>query len=427
MHIWITVLLNALAAAMVVVCAVRWLQSCGAKKSAHLFLRDTAATAGWGKIPAMKLLRVFLFGIGIRLLLYAAGYLYLVLTEQAVPENLFLVFNKWDAYHYVHLIEQGYDGYRENGEHLFLVFFPLFVWLVRPFALIFGNTYVVGAVFSTVCFACGCCFLYKLAHGIYGERAAGYAVLFSSLFPFSFFFGSSMTEGLFFLTTTAAVYCAMRHRWLGFGIWGILAALTRMTGVLVMIPAFLELLRRHQPLLKDHGRGLRVKKLFQRGLLALLPLLGTLVYLLLNQLVDQDPFAFTRHQEHWHQRGMWFTDVLKYVFEYLIMYNGTVLGGAVWYPTLIIFVLFFLLLILACLRKLAPGSLFLYALTYLLVNYSLSWLLSAGRYMSCGFVFFLLLAVCVEKRPAAASGILAAEAVLLGVYMAAYLSGAPVM
>ena len=40
----------------------------------------------------------------------------------------------------------------------------------------------------------------------------------------------------------------------------------------------------------------------------------------------------------------------------------------------------------------------LYGFVYLVLNYSLSWLLSAGRYLSCGLPFFLFAAALTENR-----------------------------
>mgnify|MGYP005789882021 FL=1 len=68
-----------------------------------------------------------------------------------------------------------------------------------------------------------------------------------------------------------------------------------------------------------------------------------------------------------------------------------------------------------------------YGFCYLVANYSLSWLLSAGRYLSCGFVFFLLAASLTENRPNLRRGLLAGEAVLLGIYLCGHLSGAQIM
>ena len=47
----------------------------------------------------------------------------------------------------------------------------------------------------------------------------------------------------------------------------------------------------------------------------------------------------------------------------------------------------------------------LYGFVYLVLNYSLSWLLSAGRYLSCALPFFLFAAALTEGRPKLTVGI----------------------
>lgn len=46
-----------------------------------------------------------------------------------------------------------------------------------------------------------------------------------------------MTESLFLLTTAASLWHIRRHHWLPAGVWGALAALTRMHGVLLILAA----------------------------------------------------------------------------------------------------------------------------------------------------------------------------------------------
>ena len=73
------------------------------------------------------------------------------------------IWKKWDAWHYVNLAELGYSGYMEDGKHLFLVFFPLYPWLVRLVSAVTGNTMAAGLLVSFLCYASGCVYLYKLA------------------------------------------------------------------------------------------------------------------------------------------------------------------------------------------------------------------------------------------------------------------------
>ena len=203
-----------------------------------------------------------------------------------------------------------------------------------------------------------------------------------------------------------------------------------MTGVLVLAPAILTLLGREKPLESPLGPSLaRTGKRLLRALpCLLLPLLGTLGYLALNYAVDGDPFAFLTHQEHWYQGPMWVSQVLRYVWDYLLHFWNASNGWAIWLPTLLLFLVCFALLLWGTLRdrRASPGLL-AYGFCYLVANYSLSWLLSAGRYLSCGFVFFLLAASLTENRPNLRRGLLAGEAVLLGIYLCGHLSGAQIM
>ena len=331
---------------------------------------------------------------------------------------------RWDSPHYVNLVERGYAGYMENGQHLFLVFYPLYVWLTRAVCLLVPNTILAGMAVSWVCFAWGCRYVYRLAARLFGPAVGKDAVLYLSFFPFSFFFGTVMTEGLFLLTTAAACCCALEEKWLPFALWGALAAMTRMTGVLVLIPAGYVVLRRTEVLKQPDLPHL--KALLGKNPLLLAPLLGTGVYLLLNWQVDGDPFAFVRHQAHWHQGGMWIGGVLRYVAENALGSLDQSIGWAIWLPELLLFAAFFAVLTAGAVKKLHAGLL-AFGFCYLVANYSLSWLLSAGRYLSCGFMLFILLAALLEKHPHLRRALLGAEAVGLGVYLFAWLSGAQIM
>ena len=164
------------------------------------------------------------------------------------------IWKKWDAWHYVGLAELGYTGYWEDGRPLFLVFFPLYPWLVRLVCPLTGhNTMAAGLMVSFLCYSAGCVYLYRLAAWELGKGAARRTVLFLSLFPYAFFFGGVMTEGLFLLTTAAALWHIRRHRWWRAGMWGVLAAMTRMHGLLLIGAAGAELV---ESLGKFDGRAI---------------------------------------------------------------------------------------------------------------------------------------------------------------------------
>ena len=384
--------------------------------------------AAQGLQPGWK---IFLLGAGSRVGLLLAGMAAAMLLSDGglTWEGAFQQLQRWDAAHYIHLIEEGYQGYTENGQHLFLVFFPGYVWAVRLLRLVIPSTALAGTALSCLCYGGACCYLYRLAGEAYNGRVARDALLYMSLFPFSFFSGLVMTEGLFLLATTGACWYAWRGKWLAFGLFGALAALTRMTGLLVIVVGVIRLLEAYRPLEPPVGKSLGRcwKPLLLRLPLTLLPAAGTLLYLLLNSWVDGDPFAFVTHQEHWYQGYLWISQVVEYIGRYLGDNLGSSFGWAVWVPALALFVVGLALLYWAALRKGHPAGLLAYGFCFFVATYSLSWLLSAGRYLSTCFVLFLFLAKLTQRRPALRAALLGGEGVLLGVYLCAFLAGAQVV
>ena len=384
--------------------------------------------AAQGLQPGWK---IFLLGAGSRVGLLLAGMAAAILLSDGALtwEGAFQQLQRWDAAHYIRLIEEGYQGYTENGQHLFLVFFPGYVWAARLLRLVIPSTALAGTALSCLCYGGACCYLYRLAGEAYNGRVAWDALLYMSLFPFSFFSGLVMTEGLFLLATTGACWYAWRGKWLAFGLFGALAALTRMTGLLVIAVGVIRLLEAYRPLEPPVGKSLGRcwKPLLLRLPLTLLPAAGTLLYLLLNLWVDGDPFAFASHQEHWHQGYLWISQVVEYIGRYLGDNLGSSYGWAVWAPALALFVVGLALLYWAALRKGHPAGLLAYGFCFFVATYSLSWLLSAGRYLSTCFVLFLFLAKLTQRRPALRAALLGGEGVLLGVYLCAFLAGAQVM
>lgn len=384
--------------------------------------------AAQGLQPGWK---IFLLGAGSRVGLLLAGMAAAMLLSDGglTWEGAFQQLQRWDAAHYIRLIEEGYQGYTENGQHLFLVFFPGYVWAARLLRLVIPSTALAGTVLSCLCYGGACCYLYRLAGEAYNGRVARDALLYMSLFPFSFFSGLVMTEGLFLLATTGACWYAWRGKWLAFGLFGALAALTRMTGLLVIVVGVIRLLEAYRPLELPVGKSLGRcwKPLLLRLPLTLLPAAGTLLYLLLNSWVDGDPFAFVTHQEHWYQGYLWISQVVEYIGRYLGDNLGSSFGWAVWVPALALFVVGLALLYWAALRKGHPAGLLAYGFCFFVATYSLSWLLSAGRYLSTCFVLFLFLAKLTQRRPALRAALLGGEGVLLGVYLCAFLAGAQVM
>lgn len=337
-------------------------------------------------------------------------------------------YQQWDTKNYTKLAELGYKGHLENGEPIFIVFFPLYVWVIRIVSLLTQNTIAAGILVSSLSFAWGCCWLYRLAAMYVSRRTAIFTLLMFASYPWAFFYGLIHTESLFFLTTTAALYFLLQRKWGWYALWGAAAALTRMTGVLLVAPAVILVLKDLRCLAPPSGKSFKrslwpfIKKLP----LILAPVLGTVCYLLLNMYVDGSPFAFIVREQHWNNSLAWVGGVIRYIWDYVVGDISAHNAWAIWLPEFVLFWLLAALMAFSVRRKQIPSVLLTYGYVYWIMNYSFGWLLSAGRYIACGSVFFLFAAVLTEERPALRGIILMAQSMLMGLFLTAHIRGGQV-
>lgn len=239
-------------------------------------------TATWGFQP--EEVRLIAMVIAFKALLFLfAGQSYQVLQNQRIVgvRGWFEIWNRWDAINYQKLAEFGYLATDEMRPRL--VFYPLYPWLVRLFT-IFTDDYLISAfVVSTIASLATAILLYRLVTLEYSKELALRAVWFLFIFPTSYFLHIGYTESLFLMLAVGAVLSARKQRWLLAGVLGALTCLTRVNG-LVLIPA----------LFVEAGTQYWTTRRWQWQWLAIgIVGLGFCGYLLLNQHVTGNPFAFS--------------------------------------------------------------------------------------------------------------------------------------
>jgi hypothetical protein len=141
--------------------------------------------------------------------------------------------SRWDTGFYVSIAE---EGYRYGGVELpSVAFFPLLPLLMRALMFIVGDALVAGVVISNVALLAATIVLYRLVLEEWDAAVAERAIWYLSVFPASLFGSAIYTESLFLLTAIGATFLARRGYWMGAGIVGIAAALTRLHGLLVAV------------------------------------------------------------------------------------------------------------------------------------------------------------------------------------------------
>jgi hypothetical protein len=138
---------------------------------------------------------------------------------------------RWDAGHYLAIASHGYT----EGSNL-PVFFPLYPLLIHALSYLTGSDVIAGVLVSWASFGIALVLLHRLTELELGKRAADASVLLLAFTPLSFFFTAVYTESLFLLFSVGTILAARRERWALAGILGALATLTRVTGILLVVP-----------------------------------------------------------------------------------------------------------------------------------------------------------------------------------------------
>ena len=297
-------------------------EQCGAPGASRTRERSKASQCPWPagascvidsraeRLSAVRILwmALALFGMS-RLLMLAATSIYAAANGSFAYywEHLWEHWRRWDARHYLDLMEQWYVT--EGDLRLSLVFFPLYPLLGRALVLLGVSARAAGMLISNAALiGCGWV-LTALVQETYGAKIARRALALFFFCPVTFFFSMPYTESVFLLTTLMAVWLARCGRFGWAVVCGALAANARMVGMATAIPIFWEMLRRAWD---DYARrnvqarrtdGAFVKKALGCVLRVLPVSVGLLLYLALNWQLYRNPLQFLIFQrENWSQQ-----------------------------------------------------------------------------------------------------------------------------
>lgn len=151
----------------------------------------------------------------------------------AVETNpLFGIWQRFDTNWYLKIAHDGYN--RDDGS---TVYFPLYPLVVRMASVLAGGRdLLAGILISNLALIGALYVLYKMTDELLGKPAARRTVAYMLIYPTAFFLFAAYTESLFLFLSLASLYTARRGQIMGAGVWGALAALTRLQGVLLFVP-----------------------------------------------------------------------------------------------------------------------------------------------------------------------------------------------
>jgi Mannosyltransferase (PIG-V) len=155
---------------------------------------------------------------------------------------------RWDSVWYMQIAQHGYASARVTA------FYPLYPLVMRAVSLLTGSLPIAGVLVSLSAMFAGLLILRRLTALELGEPAAAAATELLAFSPVAFYLSAVYTEGLFLALSAGTLYAARRGRWALAGLAGGLAAITRITGVVLFVPVLLLFL--YGP--RDDARDLAV-------------------------------------------------------------------------------------------------------------------------------------------------------------------------
>ena len=347
------------------------------------------------------LLTVSVMVIASRLFIFFIGYLahvYFNKINIGFFESFKDIWVRWDSNHYIFLADKWYTN--QGDDRLLIVFFPLYSILIKFVKIFVPNTIVSGILVSNICLIFTCFYLVKLVEPDYGQETGFRVVKYLLIYPFSFFLSIVFTESLFLMLLVMFFYYMRKKDWLLAGFLGFFASLSRLYGILLLVPACAEVVLSSE--FKSFIRSWDWKKyrfyLLKICVFLLLIPAGIIVYLCLNKAITGDWFRFLEYQRnHWTNEFGFIGNTLKGIMSGAINpREGFESRICLWWPAISSFVLALSMMLYGIRKMRITYILFMIVYTY--IAYSPSWLISAERYMLVLFPMYIPLAVLGRKK-----------------------------
>lgn len=306
---------------------------------------------------------------------------------------------RWDAVHYVEVAYYGYHYDKSNT-----AFFPLFPLLMRGLGAFLGGSivadYMAGLILANICFYGALVLFYHLIYQDFDHIMAKNALFYLAFAPYAIFFFTVYAESLFLLLSLAVF--AFLHRgkpsdwWLA-GMCGCLAALTRPTGLALLVPFLVLILQQFgiRTLLAPENWREKLNAILS---IALIPM-GLVIYMFYLWKSFGNPWLFSTEQTLvWHRyvtfpwMGIFYAIKALFISNFTFQWNlADLLFTLIPLASLVVgwkrlplhYSLFALLMMLSvlCYPVLAHNP-----------AYTYTPLMAAPRYMLMAFPIFLLFA-----------------------------------
>lgn len=201
----------------------------------------------------------------------------------------------WDAQWYLDIADEGYPRNLKALEGMRYAFFPLYPLFLALINFPVKNIEFTAFITSNALMLMNFASLYFVLGNFYGKKDALKTIFLLFLFPFSIFYRSYFTEGLFLLLLVWFAYFLIRRRWLWSAFFLSLLLVTRPNGAVLELLFLFALVKEYRHV----GWRLAMGSL----VISVIPFLGWLVFCWVN---TGSPIYWMAVQSYWDARNFLF-------------------------------------------------------------------------------------------------------------------------
>ncbi len=250
-------------------------------------------TLTFKKYIKQELILAALIGIGFILITLALGsYSNLVIPPNtdinarylAEPGTHLDFMSEWDGPHYLEIAQHGYIPNQK-----LTAFFPLYPLLIRLVLFVVNSPIISALIVSWACLIGAIYFYLKILKTLFNSDINNkvMGVLLFIMFPTGVFLAATYTEALFAFGALAALYFALKGKYLWSGLFTAVATATHPTGVFILPLIALVLWE----------KKIKISKITASVALGCIGIVGYMSYLWYSR---GNPLAFVNSQEHNH-------------------------------------------------------------------------------------------------------------------------------
>ncbi len=305
--------------------------------------------------------------------------------------------SSWDSQWYLYLAQFSYPANPKPGfEQMLYAFLPIYPTLLRIGSLLTQNHILAGIIINLTCMIISSIFLSKFLNRQFSQPESQLAVELWLINPAIIFFIAVYTESIFFCFSILCLYYWITNKHFLSIAFGALCVLTRLQGLLLIIPLSTYTLFGSQSI--SHLKlslinSTTIKRLL---LITLIPLCFAVYYFFIGNKIHDFHFINTAQMD-FGRKPTSITNLATVVRHSLNFTQYPTHNF--WYSQLdIIFILVFLILLTFQLIRL-PTYLSLYSFGIFLLPLLSGSTMSAIRYFSVSPGFYLLLSYLIKQRP----------------------------